>query len=252
VEVTAADRDRRDVPRLPPGERAAPPTVPPRRVPDLGERRSSRNLMTPRAVAAEGMVDGQQPAARLDRRPPRVRGLAEVDPAHVAKRVGVTEPDRRLLPGHQLDPGGRAGRGERAVVADRVVVVTARKSRPCAAPSCASCATVIVPSECTVCEWKSPARQLRPSTDGSARGGRRSAGGGRGGAGGNAGGAVPAGATSTDISGSRSRMKAMRKSPQALTSAHTAIVARPGRAIGSTTCRSTCSGLAPKTRALSS
>ena len=54
------------------------------------------------------------------------------------------------------------------------------------------------------------------------------------------------------FSGSRSRMKAVRKSPHALTMAHTAMVARPGRAIGRTTWRSICNGLAPKTRALSS
>ena len=47
-------------------------------------------------------------------------------------------------------------------------------------------------------------------------------------------------------------MNGTRKLPQAFTMAHTAIVASPGRAIGITTSRRICNGLAPNTFADSS
>jgi len=78
--------------------------------------------LTPGAVAAERVVDREQPAVGLDRGDPVVDGMPEVDPADRPERVGVAAIGGDLLPGQQLYAVGSRHGGQLGVVADGVVI----------------------------------------------------------------------------------------------------------------------------------
>ena len=122
VPVTAAHRDRRGVPGQPPGQRSGPAQVEPARMPDLDQRRAAAHRADPAERPGERVVDRQQAARCFGGVQPVVRLPAEVDPADLAERSGVSAVGRHLLAGQQRDPVPPGRRGQFGVVADRVVV----------------------------------------------------------------------------------------------------------------------------------
>ena len=119
--------------------------------------------LPPGAVGGERVVDRQQAAAGGDRATHSSAGRRKSIQPISAERVRVAA--RRWSP-----PARRAADADRAAAGRSSAwwltvlwSVTASKSSPAATASAASSTTGSAPSECTVCAWKSPASQRRPS-----------------------------------------------------------------------------------------
>ena len=130
VPVAAADRDGFWVPCKPPAEGRGPPGVQPAPVPDLDQGRPPLHRSGPADIAADRMVDREQPAVSLGGFQPSIGRLAEVDPADAAKRVRVPGLGGDLLARDERDPVGGARTCQLGVMADRVVVSDPEEVQP--------------------------------------------------------------------------------------------------------------------------